>query len=170
MDLQINLEGRRIWLEQRIERLFIFEGWNDTRTVESTSTNSSRFTVVNDALEQGFALVTSIGLSIDLLLSRCGTTCIVALPVVSYFISPLLGRREGWFIGNGDASSTCLDRKYGELDSQSRPLPSRHSPTRRRRRRRRRIISLMKSLSWIIRARVVDTCVFVRPSLKRSLL
>lgn len=101
--------------------------------------------------------------------SRDGTTCIVALPVVSYFISPLLRRREGWFIGNGDASSTCLDRKYGELDSQSRPLPSRHSPTRRRR-RRRRIISLMKSLSWIIRARVVDTCVFVRPSLKRSLL
>lgn len=47
------------------------EGWNDTRTVKSTSTNSSRrFTVANDALEQGFALVTCIGpgLSIDLLL------------------------------------------------------------------------------------------------------
>lgn len=109
------------------------EGWNDTRTVKSTSTNSSRrFTVANDALEQGFALVTCIGpgLSIDLL-PRCGTTSSRILFLLYW------GGGEGWFIGNGDASSTCLDRKYRELDSQSR-----HSRTRPR----RRIISLEISL------------------------
>ena len=111
------------------------EGWNDTRTVKSTSTNSSRrFTVANDALEQGFALVTCIGpgLSIDLLLLY--PPDVEQRRLVFYFSS--IGGEE-WFIGNGDASSTCLDRKYRELDSQSR-----HSRTRPR----RRIISLEISL------------------------
>lgn len=111
------------------------EGWNDTRTVKSTSTNSScRFTVANDALEQGFALVTCIGpgLSIDLLLLY--PPDVEQRRLVFYFSS--IGG-EGWFIGNRDASSTCLDRKYRELDSQSR-----HSRTRPR----RRIISLEISL------------------------
>lgn len=68
------------------------EGWNDTRTVKSTSTNSSRrFTVANDALEQGFALVSGPGcrsISSSSILQMWNN-------VVSYFISPLLGGRGG---------------------------------------------------------------------------